>query len=234
MENREKAFWQMQNNCLTFCIENKIQWKDYPVINTLVNLLESNSNQLIMALKALETNDPQGKSKNKDAQLNLFSEKIYRLSRKITLFAKMTGNELLLSEVDISESSLFSYSEDKLLRIYTNILNLANRHIKHLKEYSITTSEVDSLRLELNNLKHIYISKNHLFNKRISTPKSVKELIIESTKILDRLDDAFEGLIKDDKFKQKWLKLRRSKVSPILKQINKSKKTDNIDFNYYG
>lgn len=236
MKNREKAFWQMQNKCLTFCIAQEKSWKSYPVIATLVQLLESNNNQLITALKALENKSANPNHTNNDYALTQFSEKLYRLSRKLSLYAKMTGNELLLNEVDISENALYSYSEDKLLRMFSNILNLAKRHINNLSDYMISTEEVDALRLELNHLKHEYINKNQILNKRIATPRSVKELLIEARKLLDRLDDAFVGLINKPEFIKQWFEIRKINNPPVLKRTKSQIKTttDNIDFNFYG
>jgi len=104
MDLKEKTFGEMLKESVSYLHKNESIWMKLAVIAANVEALEGNEHELDLAFKAQDENDPGGHVAQKNEQLTAFFRKIYKVGRKLSFFAKETGDKVLLNDVDVPES----------------------------------------------------------------------------------------------------------------------------------
>jgi len=113
MELREKTFGEMLKEAISYLRKNESVWMNLAVIAANVDALEGNEHELDLAFKAQDENDPGGHVAQKNEQLTVFFRKIYKVGRKLSFFAKETGDKVLLNDVDVPESTFILFTGER-------------------------------------------------------------------------------------------------------------------------
>jgi hypothetical protein len=229
MDLRDKTFWEMEKESISYARKNESVWAAKAVIATNVSALETNEQTLDLTFKAQAENDPGGHVAQKNAEIATFCHKIYKLDRKLSFYAKDKGDKVLLEDVDFTESQLLKLSEQKALVKCSIIIKRGNEYLDKTAEYDVTAEELEALTIELAAIDKMQPNIGVITNDRKSAGRSIKELISEAREILGKLDDGFEGLIDDDNFINGWFDIRkikgRHKTTP-KKDNNGNKQTE--------
>jgi hypothetical protein len=221
MEFREKTFWNMEKKSISYLSKNESAWIARSVIAATVTLLIANANDLTLAIKAQKTNNTGGHVAQKNQTLKTFIHKIHKLGRKLSFYAKRNGDKVLQNDVDIPESDLLFVSEDGALLKCNTIISRGKEYLSMTSEYGVTAKDLDELTAELTRIEQMYPNISLIANERMSAGRSIKELISEARDLLDQLDDAFEGMIEDEDFKNGWFAIRKIKGRHKNKGIDK-------------
>ncbi len=219
MDLKAKTFWEMEKESISYVHKNENLWSKWAVIAANVNMLEANEGELDGAFKSQDANDPGGYVARKNELLEIFFHKIYRLGRKLLLYAKDTQDQLLLNEASFTESTLHKLNEKQALLRCHGILQRANEYLDKTIGYGITAEELKALTADLAQLETLQPSIGLVTNDRKSAVRSVKVLIKEGSFILDKLDDGFEGFLDDDNFLDGWFAVRKIKGRHIYSKI---------------
>ena len=212
MDLKEKTFWEMLKESVSYANKHEDLWVERAVIAANVRRLEENEQELDLAFTAQDKNDPGGYVDQKNKQLAAFFRKIYKLGRKLSFFAKETGDNVLLKEVDVPESTFDVLAEKEALIKCNNIIITGNEYLSKTAGFGITEEELIALSTELSDLKNMHPTIGIITNDRKSAGRSIKEVIAEARVLLDKLDDAFEGTIDDaDAFIDGWFAIRKIK-----------------------
>src|SRR5665648_731499 len=212
MDRKEKTFYEMLKEAVSYARKNESLWMKLAVIAANVELLEENERQLDLAFKTQDENDPSGYVDQKNQQLTVFLRKIYKLDRKLSFYAKKNGDKVLLNDVDVAESTLEQTPEKEALIICSTILKRGTEYLSKTADYGITIDELENLTDELSVLEKMQPTIGIITNDRKSARRSIREVIAESRVLLDKLDDAFEGMIDDaDAFLDGWFSVRKIK-----------------------
>ncbi len=211
MELRGKTYWEMEKESVSYAHRNENLWSKLAVIAANVEALEENERELDLAFKAQDENDPGGYVAQKNQQFTRFFRKIYKLGRKLSFYAKETGDKVLMNEVDIAESAFFILPEKEALIKCNSIIKRGNEYLSKTADYAITAEELKILTSELSELEKMHPTIGMITNDRKSARRSIRELIAEARTILDKLDDAFEGMIDDEAFIDGWFAVRKIK-----------------------
>lgn len=212
MNLKEKTFGQMLNKSVTYLQENKSVWMNQAVIAANVDALEEYEQELDHAFKAQDENDPGGYVAQKNDQLSVFFRKIYKVGRKLSFCAKDTGDKVLLNDVDVPESTFVLLPEKEALIKCSTILKRGNEYLPKTAGYGITAEELNNLTAKLSVLEKMQPTIGIITNDRKSARRSIKEVITETRLQLDKLDDAFEGMLDDDDaFIDGWFAVRKIK-----------------------
>lgn len=211
MDLKAKTFWEMERESISYVHKNENLWSKWAVIAANVTSLEANEGELNEAFKAQDVNDPGGYVARKNELLEKFFHQIYRLGRKLLLYAKDTNDQLLMNEASFTESTLNKLNEKEALLRCRGILQRANEYVEKTADYGITAEELKALATDLSELETLQPSIGIVTNERKSAVRSVKALIKEGTFILDKLDDGFEGFLDDDNFLDGWFAIRKIK-----------------------
>ena len=92
------------------------------------------------------------------------------------------------------------------------LLKRGNEYLPKTAGYGITAEELNNLTKELSDLEKMRPTIGLITNDRKSAGRSIKEFIAEARILLDKLDDAFEGMVDDeDAFLDGWFAVRKIK-----------------------
>jgi hypothetical protein len=211
MELKEKTFWEMEKESISYANKNENLWTSLAVIAANVNALEDNERELDLAFKAQDKNNPGGYVDDKNQRFTTFFRKIYKLERKLSFYAKNTGDKVLLGDVAIPESTFDILPEKEALIKCSNIIKRGNEYLSKTADYGITTEELTALATELAELEKMQPTIGIITNDRKSAGRSIKDLIADARNLLDKLDDAFEGMVDDNVFLDGWFAVRKIK-----------------------
>jgi hypothetical protein len=215
MDLKEKTFGEMLKEVVSYLHKNKNVWINLAVIAAVVEALEGNEQELDLAFKAQDENDPGGHVAQKNDRLTVFFRKIYKLGRKLSFYAKEAGDKVLLNDVDVPESTFILLAEKEALIKCSSIIKRGKEYLDITAGYSITANELENLTTELSDLEKMRPTIGLITNERKSAKRSIKEVIAEARVLLDKLDDAFEGILDDDDvFIDGWFVVRKIKGRP--------------------
>ena len=211
MNLKGKTFWEMEKESISYAKKNESVWMHLAVIAANVKWLDENERELDLAFKAQDENNPGGYVNQKNQQLTVFFRKIYKLECKLSFYAKDNRDQELLNDVSIPESKFNVISEKKALIKCSTILKRGNEYLSKTAGYGITAVEIENLTAELSDLEKMHPTIGLITNDRKSAGRSIKELVAEGRRLLDKQDDAFEGMIDDGAFIDGWFAVRKIK-----------------------
>jgi len=94
----------------------------------------------------------------------------------------------------------------------STILKRGNEYLQKTAGYGITAEELNNLSDELSALEKMQPTIGIIVNDRKSAGRSIKEVIAGTRLLLDKLDDAFEGMLDDtNSFLDGWFAVRKIK-----------------------
>jgi len=212
MDLKEKTFGEMLKEAISYLRKNESVWMNLAVIAANVAALEEDEQELDHAFKAQDENDPGGHVAQKNEQLTVFFRKVYKVGRKLSFYAKETGDKVLLNDADVPESTFVLLPEKEALIKCSTILKRGNEYLQKTAGYGITAEELNNLSDELSALEKMQPTIGIITNDRKSARRSIKEVIAGARVLLDKLDDAFEGMVDDeDAFLDGWFAVRKIK-----------------------
>ncbi len=211
MDLRDKTFWEMENESISYARKNESVWAAKAVIATNVSALEANERELDLAIKAQDENDTTGHTAQKNTDLVTFFGKAHKLAKKLSFYAKDKGDKVLLSDVNLTKSKLLNISEKEALVKCSTLIKRGNEYLTRVADYDVTAEELTALGTEVAKVEQIQPTIGVIANDRKGAGRSINELIKEAREILDKLDDAFEGMIDNDDFLKGWFAIRKIK-----------------------
>jgi hypothetical protein len=207
----DKTFWDMEKTCISVVLQNKSIWTNFDLIKTDVENLIKNEKDLHDAAQAQTENETGGHVAQKHLEMQQVAEKCYKLGRNLCHLAKKSNNMVLLASVDITESAFFARDEKDTMILFNKMLEAGRANIKDLAVYNLTAANLDDLEARIKKLAAIPEIINTVSGNRKSATRNIKEIIAEARSILDLLDNAFEGIIEDEKFLEAWFDARKIK-----------------------
>lgn len=209
MNHLDKTFWDMEKSCISFMADNASAWDKNPIINDDVQALINNEKELGSAAQLQTETDTGGLVIQKKQDMQLLVKDVYRVSCSLSHLAKKTNDQVLLKAVDYSESGLISGEEREIFMRMGKLLSTAQTKLVELAAYAVTADQLNGYDERLKKLEELPGSISLQSGTRKSATRTIKELIIEARIILDRLDDALEAMITDEKFLDGWFDARK-------------------------
>jgi len=100
-----------------------------------------------------------------------------------------------------------------------SIIKLGYEYLDKVLGYEITADELKALTEELTLLENMQPQIGVITNDRKGAVRSIRELTSEARRLLDKLDDGFEGMIDDESYLFKWFAIRKIKGRHIPKVV---------------
>lgn len=211
MNHLEKTFQEMQKSCISVWKEYESTFNQYDAIKIDFNSLIKNEQELDEAAKIQQLSDTEGHVSQKKADINQLAKLVYKLSRGLCHYAKVNNNQVLLGKVDYSESKLIKGEENEVMRRFKIIIEAGRENLRVLGPYNVTAATLDALEAQYKKLASLPETINQVTANRKTANRSIKELNAEARVILDRLDDAIEAIIDDEKIIDAWFEARKIK-----------------------
>ncbi len=215
----EETFRDMQRNCISYIKTNEALWTAQPAIKAHVLLLEKNYNDLENSIAAQKSNVTAGSVDQKNDLTENLTTRFYALCCKLSFYAKDKNDKVLLNDVNYSISTLEGMTEELLIETFAVILNRGKGYLPKLTDYSVTAKELDTLEKDFESLKKMPVTVDQTSNQHKSATRSIKAVNKVGREILNRLDDAFDGIMAGNiEFLDGWYEARKIKGRPIRKK----------------
>jgi hypothetical protein len=227
MNHLEKTFWEMQKSCISLGKEYELVFDKHQLIKDDFDSFAKNEAELAETIKIQALNDTEGHVTQKRMDMALMAKSAYRLGRSLCHYAKLSNNQVLLSMVDISESKLLSGEENEMMLRFKSILEAGREKLTVLAPYGVTAALLDALDAQYAKLASLPENINTVTSTRKSATRGIKDLNNEARVILDRLDDAIEGIIDDDKIIDDWFEARKIKGRHVPNKKSEENGGDN-------
>jgi hypothetical protein len=219
MTNLEKTFDAMAKSCMNYGRGKEIVWISNPVIKPIFELLEVKSSLLDAASSLQIESDTSGHFTNKNGRLENLIKRTYKMSRKLSLYAKLTNNQILLNDVDISESSFQKEGDDAVLSFCNLIVKRGREQLDATSVYGVTADELNGIEADVLAFKQLPATITLVNSDHKAATKNIKQAIADVRIVLDQLDDAFEGLLDDQAFIDGWFDVRKIKGRHHYKKV---------------
>ncbi|NVO18328.1 MAG: carboxypeptidase regulatory-like domain-containing protein [Bacteroidetes bacterium] len=132
------------------------------------------------------------------------------LSRKITAYASMNGNELLSRNSKISHSTLSRKLDHELAGYCLNLCESALTMLEQLQPYSVTEEEVKAIKQLADEFFYMIPKPKEAKNQLKQSHDSVKRLISETDVVLKKMDILLQILRNTNSgFYEKYLAARK-------------------------
>jgi len=215
----EKTFRDMQRNSISYIRTNESLWTAQPAIKANILLLEKNYSDLEASIATQQSNDPSGYVDQKNDLTENLITRFYALDCKLSFYAKDKNDKVLLNDVNYSISTLEGMSDELLVETFAVILKRADEYLGKLEDYNVTAEELNDLGEDFESLKKMPVTVNQTSNQHKSATRSIKAINSEARLILNRLDDAFDGMmVGNTEFLEGWYEARKIKGRPIRKR----------------
>jgi hypothetical protein len=211
MNYLEITFWTSEKSCIYFLQQHPTFWNNNPILKARVELLFDSEQSIEDYLLKQSENKENGLKNKKDDGLHSIIKKCYRIDRKLTLYAKLSNNQVLLKDADISESAFLDKGLNASANTCITVLNIARQYLPQLAGYDITAQYLDTLETEINTAKTLPAELQVGKNEHKILGNSIKNELNNARTILDHLDDGFEAFIEDEDFINGWFEARKIK-----------------------
>jgi hypothetical protein len=211
MKTIEKTFKTMETDCISYGNANNTVWSSNGIIKALFNSLTDNNTQLDSAIELQKQSDPTGMTTNKNKKIEALINRTYIMGRKLTLYAKQSKNTILLNDVDINESSMIHFDDDKLILACNLIVKRGRENLTATASYGVTSVELDGIAADVAAIKALPSTITVVTSDHKSATKAITRIITQARIILDQLDDAIEGMITNQTFIEGWFDARKIK-----------------------
>ncbi len=158
-------------------------------------------------------NQQQGNTKGYTAQKNKQKAALIKLAKglalKLTGYAKVNNNAILLQAVDYSISQLDRSREFDLVNICQTIHNKGVEFKTAAADYDITDGELADMQTALDLFKPMSTKRDNVGDTRTLATGSIEKMLKEGVRLLDLLDPLVEGLIKNKEFVDAYFQARK-------------------------
>jgi hypothetical protein len=183
-------------------------WENEPEIGTLFTSIVSEYDMVNLKSESVSGTDTTGYTSAKDNAFDRLVAASFKLSRKLSAYAKLRNDFVLLPLVDISLTSLSRGPEKEVIARCGAIADQAQNHLSQLATFKVTESEISEVRELVGEYFQNSGDRSTASSGKSVTGKEIPEHIAALRHKLDTLDDLVEGLIDDAGFIARYKDLR--------------------------
>jgi hypothetical protein len=183
-------------------------WENEPEMVSLFNSLVSLFDTVSSKYEFISGTDLSSYTTSKDNIFDRIIAVTYKLSRKMSAYAKIRNDVQILSLVDQSFTGLSRGPEQDAIKRCAAIADHAQKRLSDLVAFKVTENEISALRQSITDYGSHTGERSTVSSDKINTGKEIGDLIAQLREKFDILDDLVEGLIDDDGFIARYKSLR--------------------------
>jgi hypothetical protein len=193
MNTEQEKRFKMNQNAHKFLTINSAKVSALPGYSKLFEALGVGINQ-IKVLSEIQVVDTSGLVKHKNQLKQVLALKVFSVSTKLQAYARFTKNEVLLNEVNFTESIL-KYASDEKLREYAKVvLSRLMEYIAELEGFNITEDTQTSLQADIDAFNEAVPKIGIAAATTKENTARLKQAFANNNKILEGLDAIVEIL----------------------------------------
>jgi len=223
MNQSEFNFLNMSDRVMSHMLVGKLLWENDPEIVEVIEVIKQKRNDISVKGSVEAGLSGKGHTSAKDNTLDSLATKTFKLSKKISAYAKKKGLLELIPLVNLSVSTISRGPEKEVINRCNAIADIAVKHIENLAAFSVKNDEIEQIK------KLISEYQNHIDNRsntNISKSSSGEDIANDIGVIrhqLDILDDLVEGTLEDTTF------IRGYRVARLIDDFGRGKTLKNKD-----
>ena len=191
MTNDQENHLNMQLATAKFCDENETAVSSLPAYSTNLQTLFA-SNEQIQELAGFQGTGTTGITSNKkQLRLNLIASAA-DTARKLTSFAKLTENYILLGEINYSESDFKNFSDIEARDKAQVLYGKAQEHLTELPVYGITEETQLILQNNISSFSGVIVAPRIGITNKSQATKQLASLFQTAATALEKMDAAVE------------------------------------------
>jgi hypothetical protein len=183
-------------------------WENEPEIANLFNSVVADFDIISSKYEFLSGTDMPSYTATKDNAFDRIIAATFKLSRKLSAFAKIRNDFNLLPLVDVSLTGLSRGPESDVIKRCAAITDHAKSRLTELTNFKVTEAEIVSIRSMIDEFNNHSGTRSLVSSDKSNTGKEIGTLINDIRQKFDILDDLIEGLIDSEGFVTRYKSLR--------------------------
>jgi 5-hydroxyisourate hydrolase-like protein (transthyretin family) len=191
MTNEQESHLNMQQTTVGFCDNNSSEGLTIPAYSSNLEML-SQINVQIQGIAGAQETGTTGITANKKqirTNVNLLASDT---ARKLTSFAKLTDNHILLGEINYSESDFRNFSDNEARDKGQIVYNKAQEYITELPIYGINEETQIALQASLNLFRGVIVAPRLSATAKKQATVQLGVLFKTAAALLEKIDAAVE------------------------------------------
>ena len=153
MTNKQESYEKMSVATASYLLANATITAGLPSFSNYFTVIQTTNGQIVVLATQQET-DTSGNTKNKKQLRTTLISQAIDVDRRTVAFATNVNNNVLLSQVNYTESDLKKSSDTKLVGICQVIRDSANANVAALATYGITAAILTTLQTSITNFNN--------------------------------------------------------------------------------
>jgi hypothetical protein len=208
MNQTDFNFLHMTENTLGGLNKDKSVWESEPEIVKLIGIIQSDYDQILIKGANISGTLTTSYTGPKNDCFDKAVQATFKLSRKMSAYAKINNDGKVLPLVDLSMSALSRGIEKEILLRCQAIAQQAEALLPVLQKYKVTADEIAFIRQMAEECTEYAKQRSVASSDKVNDGKDIGALIISLRTNLDTLDDLIEGMIDDQAFISRYKSLR--------------------------
>lgn len=198
MKQSESNFLNMVQSVLANMRNDRAIWSGEPEIESEVNDIESEYNEVTEYNTHVSGLDPSGLTKSKNSVIDQIVRLTFKACRRMCIYARKQNDLALLQLVDQTESSLGAGTEKEVISRCTALVGKAESMIDVFTPYKITADGLAEIRQLIGTYNQHVESRSTIKSSKTVSVHDISARIDSLGNKLLLLDDMIEGMIDDE------------------------------------
>jgi len=208
MDQREFNFLNMSDRVLAHMLVGKLLWENEPEIVEVVEVIEQRRSDIAKKGAVEAGLSGKGHTSAKDNTLDTLATKTFKLSKKISGYAKKKGLLELIPLVNVSVSTISRGPEKEVINRCRAIADIAVKHLENLASFSVKKDEIEQIEKLISEYQNHIDNRSNTNISKSSSGEDITDDIGVMRHQLDILDDLVEGSLEDNTFIREYIAAR--------------------------
>lgn len=218
METYDWHFLDAFKVTMRYLHDNSRYWAGNEHVAESVAYLDPVLQEIARRAQLQQGTQPEGYTDAKDAALDAMLARGWKTCRKLKVFARKSGNLVLLQELNFSRSTFDDGTEEEQAGRCRLIAERAETHLPRLAAYRITTEEVTALKAAIDAFAPLETERDAVADQRKLLTASLGTLLRSARAKLRELDEEIEAFFDEEadaEFIEGYKEARRvSRIKP--------------------
>jgi hypothetical protein len=199
----------MAKGTLTVFDNREYAWKDEPLIAKGVQNIKDICQKIDIEAMLQQRNRTPGHTATRDQQRSTLENILFRISGRMKVYAEISADAVIASQVSMSRSAISSLSLNALLTTARTVDGLANGMGETLAEYKVTEAELQELRDAIASTSQSNAQRDAAQGERSENTSRLSALFAQLRKAFKLMDTQVKVYIIDEELLGAYFFTRR-------------------------
>lgn len=211
MKQKEINSLNMIDGTVVYLNKLNTEWNKEAAIVESVDYILERKTKIDAEVKDILQKQTVGITEELYAGLSKAIDSAYIMAKRIKVYARKTGNLLLVRDVNYAKSEMDDGNFKAIIDRLWLIAKRGEDNLTDLAVYKVKPADVVALNEAINSIKDKPAIRKSLTGENVESTASIKQLLKEMLdKINDELDDEIEALCENEEFIEGYFAVRRT------------------------